>query len=295
MNYTRVIRPLVLIAIAGVLTLAQTPAPQKVELSLIVTDKQSKALDKVNINEVRITEDKVEQKILSLEPDERPTDYGLLIDASNSFHTLMSSSLEMARLLIINRRPADEIFIESFVSSDKINTVRDFSSDGDDLLKSLLTIRIEGGQSAIVDALYLAVHHVAEHNKANTGRRKALVIITDGEDRNSYYKVEQLTKLLREEGVQVFALGILVQLDSESGFIRKSPREKAEQFLRTVAEESGGRVFLAKDKAELLEATVQIIKHLRSQFLITYQSTNGQEKQGFRKVDVKLISANDEK
>jgi Ca-activated chloride channel homolog len=274
---------------------AQSPSGPKVELSLIVTDKANKPVNTINKADIRVIEDKVEQTVLSVEADERPVDCALVIDTSGSFRSLIASSLEMTRLLIVNRRPDDEMFIERFVSSDLIQTIHDFTRDGNALIESLKNIRIEAGQSAVIDALHVAAEHLAKHNKSSEGgRRKALVIITDGEDRNSYYKQEQLTKLLREEGIQVFILGLVVDLNREGGLIRASPREKAEKLLQTVAEETGGRVFYPKDKAELVEATVQIINHLRGQFRITYQSTNSTG-DGFRKVEVNLISPSGEK
>ena len=95
----------------------------------------------------------------------------------------------------------------------------------------------------MIDGLYTAVDYVAEYHKGDEGRRKAVVIITDGEDRASTHTQQDLTKLLRERGVQVFVIGLVTELDREAGFIRRtSPREKAEKLLNAVAE-SGGRVF----------------------------------------------------
>src|SRR6185295_10779954 len=99
-----------------------------------------------------------------------------------------------------------------------------------------------------------------------------------------------LIKLVRENGVQVFVLGLVVDLDEQGGFIRTSPRQKAEQLLKSVAEESGGRVFFPKDKKEMVDAAAQIILDLRAQFRIKYQSTNA-AKNGFRQVVVKFAGA----
>ena len=278
---------------------AQEPAAQKpdgpvVELSLIVTDKDRESLKTISKDEVRIVEDKVEQTVLSVERDNRPIDYAVLIDSSNSLRRLLAAAVEAARLIVTNRRGTDEIFIESFVSSDKIDTLHEFSTDTNSMLESLKKIRIEGGQSAVVDALYLGAQHVAEHNKAVPNRRKALVLISDGEDRNSYYEFKQLLTLLREKKIQVFAIGLVIDLDETTGFIQKSPREKAQKLLNTITEETGGRVFYPKTPSELLKATAEVILDLRSQFRVTYQSPpNG--KKGFRKVDVKLISPNGER
>lgn len=266
-----------------------------VSLSLIVTDKQNKSVNTIYKDQIHVFEDKVEQPITAIEPDERPVDYGIVIDASGSFRRLIVSSLETVRLIIKNKRPADEVFIERFISSLQIEKHQDFTSDEAVLLKSLENFKIEGGQSAVIDALYMAVNYVDEHNKANAGRRKVVIIITDGEDRNSSYKQEELVNLLHETGVQVFVLGLVIELEKEPGFIRRSPQEKAEKLLKTVAEESGGRIFFPKDKQQLIDSTTQIIMDLRGQFRINYQSTSDASKKGFRKVDVKFVSTDAEK
>ena len=74
----------------------------------------------------------------------------------------------------------------------------------------------------------------------------------------------------------------------------KDPRERAEKLLKMVTEETGGRAFFPKNKTELIDSMTQIINDLRGQFRLTYQSSNGETK-GFRKVEVKLISASGEK
>ena len=289
---------LILLVVPQVVFAQDPPAPKPsgpiVELSLIVTDKDRKSLKSINKDEIRIIEDKVEQTVLGVEPDNRPIDYGLLIDCSNSLRRFLGAAVEAAKTIIINRRGSDEIFIEAFISSDKIDTLHEFSTDSNALLESLKLIRIDGGQSAVVDALYLGAQHVAEHNKTAANRRKALVIITDGEDRNSYHKFENLITLLREKGIQVFAIGLVLDLSNERPMIQKSPREKAQKLLNTITEETGGRVFYPKTVPELINATAEIINDLRSQFRVTNQSSHS-GKTGFRKVDVKLISPNERK
>lgn len=283
---------LILVALLPVAPAQDPPAPKPsgpvVELSLIVTDKDRQSFDTISKDEIRITEDKVEQTVLSVERDNRPIDYGLLIDSSNSLRRLIASAVEAAKMIVVNRRGSDQIFIEGFISSDKIQTLHEFSTDSNALLESLKLIRLEGGQSAIIDALYLAAEHVAEHNKTVANRRKALVIITDGEDRNSYHKMNALMTLLREKGIQVFAIGLVIDLDEQV------PRDKAEKLLNTITEETGGRVFYPRTGPELLKATAEIITDLRSQFRVTYQSSPSGKK-GFRKVDVKLILPNGER
>lgn len=280
---------------------AQDPAPTPplpagpvVALSMIVTDKDNKAVTSIRKDQIRVFEDKDEQTILSIDADERPVDCVLLIDATGSFKRLITAALDAAKLFIVNRRPDDQISIARFVNSDTIEKVQEFTTDNSLLLKGLDEIYLQQGQSAVIDALYLGADHVAEYNKGNEGRRKVVVLFSDGEDRNSYYKQEQLLKLLRETGVQVFTIGIVVDLsrDTPPAFLnRPSPRDKAEKLLNSVAEESGGRVFFPNDKKELVDSASQILLDLRGQFRIKYQSTNDASKKGFRKVEVKYVAA----
>ena len=277
---------------------AQDPAPSPapptgpmVGLSMIVTDKDGKGVNSIRKDQIRVSEEGNEQTVLAIEADERPVDCVLLIDASGSFKTLIVSALEAAKLFVVNRRPDDQIAVARFVSSDIIEDTQPFTTDNTLLLKALDSIYLQYGQSAVVDALYLAADYVTKHNKENEGRRKVVVIISDGEDRNSYYKQEQLTKLLRETGVQVFILGLVSELDTQGGMLRISPREKAEKLLTNVADETGGRVFFPATKKALTDAAAQIILDMHAQFRIKYQSTRDASKNGYRKVDVKYVAA----
>lgn len=267
------------------------PAGPMVGLSLIVTDKDGKGVNSIRKDQIRVVEEGAEQTVVAIEADERPVDLVIVLDSSGSLHRLFAAALEAAKLFIVNRRPQDHLALVRFISSDRIEKVEEFSTDRDALLKGLEGSYLEGGQSAVIDAFYLSAQYVDEYNKSNDGRRKVVVIITDGEDRNSYYSQEKLVKLLRETGVQVFILGLVVDLDTQGSMMRLSPRAKAEKLLTTVAEESGGRVFYPRDKKELADAAAQIILDLRAQFRIKYQSTRDASKNGFRKVDVKFVAA----
>ena len=80
------------------------------------------------------------------------------------------------------------------------------------MVAALRTFYVEGGQSAVIDALYIGASAFAEFKKTSRDRRKVIVIITDGEDRNSYYKQEALIKKLHQSEVQIFAIGLVTEL-----------------------------------------------------------------------------------
>lgn len=290
----KIIGVVCLMTMAWSTAFAQAPGP-RVELSLIVTDKDKKAVSSISKETVRVVEDKVEQTVLSVEADERPIDYGLVIDASGSMRALFDNVVEAGKLIVINGRPSDQFFIERFVSSDKIARIQDFTSEAQSLNRALDSLFVEGGLSAVLDGVYTGAAYLAKHNKNITGRRKVLILISDGEDRNSRTKLDELLKQLRKEDIQVFVVGLISKLDEEAGSTQRSPREKAKQLLTTIAEESGGRAFFPGKENDLARSAAQIITDVRSQFRITYQSSNEIVKSGLRKVEVNLISPSGEK
>jgi Ca-activated chloride channel family protein len=77
-------------------------------------------------------------------------------------------------------------------------------------------------------------------------------VITDGEDRVSKMKEKQLIEKLRETGIKFYAIGLVTELDAESGLLNKSPKTKAAEFLKRAAKETGGRaVFPRSSKADV--------------------------------------------
>src|SRR2546430_4571416 len=119
---------------------------------------------------------------------------------------------------------------------------------------------IEGGQTAVIDGVYLAAQHVADYKKGSDDdrRRRALIVVTDGEDRASYYPEAQLFQSLREEDVQIYVIGFVNELDADKGLIRKSPRDKAVNLINRLASETGGRAFFPQSIAELPQIANEI-------------------------------------
>ena len=289
----KVVFSVCLIIAASAAAFGQTSGP-RIDLGLIVTDKSNKPLSTFRKEDIRVFENKIEQTVVSIEPDERAADVALVIDSSGSLRSSLPLVVEAAKRIIDNRRAADEFFIETFVSSDKIRQLQDFTANGDTLTKALTQIRVEGGQSAVLDGIYVGAAYLAKHSQTSA-RRRALVLITDGEDRNSRSRLSEVLKQLHTEDVQVFVLGLVTELDVEAGLIKKSPRSKAETLLTTVAEESGGLVFFPKNEKEIISAADSIGAALGAQFHLTYQSSKEYTQPEFRNVEVKLTSTSGEK
>jgi VWFA-related protein len=264
-----------------------TAQTQLLKLNMIVADDSNQPISNLRPEDIQVLDGGVSRKITLVTEDNRPIAYAVTVDCSGSFRFLLEPTLRAVRSLIEGNRPKDEMTLIRYVSSDKIEKVQEFSADKSELVNSLKRFRPQGGQSAVIDGVYFSVQEIARYKAGDPGVHRAVVLISDGEDRASMHSEEDLIKLLRENDVQVFVVGIVTQLDKEGGLIRPSPRQKAEQLLKRIAEESGGRLVFPNNERELLGASSEIIRDLHSQYSVVFERPEPVEK-GFHKVRVKI-------
>jgi Ca-activated chloride channel family protein len=264
-----------------------------VTLHVRVIDRNNHPINNVQKEEFKVLEDGVPQPIFSFTREEVPVMYGLAVDTSGSLRPAFEQVINAAKAIINSNKRGDETFLERFISSDKIETVQDFTPNKDSLMDGLDTLYVEGGQTAVIDGVYLAAEHVADYRKGGDDdrRRRALIVVTDGEDRSSYYNETQLFQRLREEDVQIFVIGFVNELDAEKGLIRKSPRDKAVNLLNKLASETGGRAFFPNSISELPEIANEIVRDLRTQYVVSYGPTNKAHDGSYRAIKVTIADA----
>jgi Ca-activated chloride channel family protein len=262
-----------------------------VNLHVRVIDRNNRPINDVKREEFRVFEDNAPQKVEFFSREEVPISYGIVVDNSGSMKPLLEKVIESTRVLINENKPGDETFLLRFIDSDEIKLLQDFTANKDDLFDALDNMHTEGGQTAIVDAVYLAAEHTAEYKKGdalNDKRRRAMILVTDGEDRSSYYKLTQLFDFLRENDVQIYVIGFTSELDAEGGFIRKSSKDKATELINKLATETGGRAFFPSSLAELPGVAQEITKDMRTQYVIGYYPTNTKRDGTVRQIKVQV-------
>jgi Ca-activated chloride channel homolog len=268
-----------------------------VTLNVRVIDRNNRPIDNIRQNDLHVFEDGVPQPIETFTREEIPISYGLAIDTSGSLRSQLQAVIDAGKTIINSNKSGDETFLVRFISSDKIETVQDFTPNKDLLMDGLDSLYVEGGQTAIIDAVYLTAEHVAEYKKGNDSdrRRRALIVITDGEDRSSFYPQEKLFARLREEDVQIYVIGFVRELDNDSGLIRKSPRDKAVNLINKLATETGGRAFFPEALSELPGIANEIVRDLRTQYVLTYNPSNKLRDGSFRAIKVAVDDGGREK
>ncbi len=260
-----------------------------VNLNVRVIDRTNRPINTLTQNDFKVYEDNVLQPIEFFSKSEVPTNYALVIDNSGSLRFQLEKVIEASKIIVGTNRADDETSVVRFVSSDKIEVTQDFTSNKTDVNDALDNLFVEGGQTAIIDAIYLAAEKVDSYEKTrnpNDKKRRALILVSDGEDRDSFYKEQQLYELLRESDVQIYAIGFINELSKEGGFIGKSPQGKAKAFLERLATETGGKVYFPNDVSELGSIAQTISSELRTQYSIGYSPTNTAQSNGFKNIKV---------
>src|SRR5215471_5459147 len=216
------------------------PPPQKdegeiklgrtmVTLDVTVVDPSNKPVMDLKQDEFVVTEDKVPQKIEFFNREQVPVSLVFAIDTSGSMRPKLDTVVKASTNLVKESKKGDEIGVIEF--KDQPELLEEFTSDVNDVIDTLNGL-VASRQTAMLDALYLAADYA---NKEGKNRRKAVLLVTDGLDNDSYYKFGEVVNHLREIDVQVYLIGFINDLDKDSGLFKKSPKEKAESLLNKLA------------------------------------------------------------
>lgn len=256
-----------------------------VTLDVTVVDPANKPVMDLKQDEFVVTEDKVPQKIEFFGREQVPVSLVFAIDTSGSMRPKLDTVVKASTNLVKESRKGDEIGVIEF--KDQPELLEEFTSDVNDVIDTLNGL-VASRQTAMLDALYLAADYA---NKEGKNRRKAVMVVTDGLDNDSYYKFGEVVNHLREIDVQVYLIGFINDLDKESGLFKKSPKDKAEGLLNKLAEETGGKAFFPKELSEVHAIAQQISTDLRTQYSLSYYPSNSKKDGTYRAVKVQVSSA----
>ena len=213
----RFLGALLLVWASGVASAAQEVGPEEkviVETDLVllrvtVSDRQGRAVTGLKQGDFKAFEEGVEQPLSFFSAEESPVSWGLVLDRSGSMAEMMREVYQAALHVVDEGTQNDEMFIVTFSGKPEVES--EFTSDRHRLENSTLGLRA-GGETALYDAVAFAL------NKIKTGkhRKKALVVVTDGEDNASRLKFRRLVERAEEEDVLIYAVGMF----ESSGMMR---------------------------------------------------------------------------
>jgi Ca-activated chloride channel family protein len=254
----------------------------EVQLPVSVLDKDGRPVDGLKQEHFQVFEDKIQQTIKAFRHEDIPLSLGLVIDNSGSMRNKRERVNSSALAFVRESNPEDETFIINF--DDSAYLEQDFTGSIGDLIDALENVDARG-ETALYDALYLAADHVTKAGKKD---KKALLLISDGEDNVSKYGINKVIEALRQSKVTLYAVGLLEEDDQRGGLFKKPPSKKAKEDLMKFAEITGGRAFFPKSLDEVEQIVKDIAHDIRNHYTIAYTPTNKKLDGTWREVTVKV-------
>jgi Ca-activated chloride channel family protein len=239
-----------------------------VNLTVSVNDKLGRFVAGMAKEDFEIFDDNIKQDIAFFSDDDAPISLGIVYDVSGSMGDFSSRALSMLRYFFDNSHREDEFYVYAF--NNRVQLVQDFTSLPEALLNRVAFIKAKGS-TALFDATYAAVEKVREgrHHK------KVILIFSDGEENSSRYSGRELQNLLRENDVQIYAIGM-------------SEYSGGAGVLKFIAEPTGGQALFPFDYASAEVVYTRLALMLRRQYVIGFYPSNVTSGTTWHKLHVRI-------
>ncbi len=273
-------------ACAGVALSAQIfrTGTDTVLLSVTVSDSRNRPVPGLRRDDFVVFEDKTVQSIEVFASDPQPIALSLLLDSSLSMERTLFLAQQAAIGFVERLGPHDVAQIIDFNSTSETRIRQTFTGDKQALERAIRQVQ-PGGWTALYDALYIGLAEAHRHRPALSEaiRRQAVVVLSDGDNTQSYKTADDVIDSAKRSDVMVYAIAIRDKTNARpAGF------NEADYVLRRLSLTTGGRVFVADEAAELPAFYHQIADELAQQYLIGYTSRNVRRDGSWRQVAVRL-------
>jgi Ca-activated chloride channel homolog len=255
----------------------------RVNLLFTVTDKKGRFITDLTKEDFEVVEGKKGQAIQEFTAESGlPLRLGILIDTSNSirdrFRFEQEAAIEFIKEVI--HANLDKAMVVSFDSSTQL--VSDLIPDPDKLESTIRDLR-PGGGTSLYDAIYFACRDKLALDQPRHKFRRAIVLVSDGDDNQSRYSRDQALEMAQKADVVIYAISTNITRTETDG----------DKVLRYFTQETGGRAFFPFKVEDLEQSFVNIANELRHQYNISYRPeplvTDGQ----FHGIDLRVKGRRD--
>jgi Ca-activated chloride channel family protein len=241
-----------------------------VSVPVLVYDKAGRFVGDLKKEEIQILEDGIPQEITYLTrgtgEDRIPLSIALTLDTSGSMQPSIRFLKEAATYFTGKLDESDQALVVTF--NESVKSSSEFTDDTDRLDAFVNGLQVWGGT-----ALYDGVMYSLDRLRDRPGR-KALILLSDGDDNSSVAGKSQVTALSRALEVSIYAVGI-------QGF--DMPRG----FLKSLAEDTGGTYYFPNKTSELIKVFEAISRDLKNSYLVAYSPKRAADNT-YRKIEVKV-------
>ena len=251
-----------------------------VNVALNVVDAKGAPVGGLNRDDFEILEDGKPQKIAVFERETTtPLSIVLAIDTSESVMTSERLEKEAAKHFVnALLRDQDELDLMEF--SDVVREIVPFTNQKKRIEVGIGQVQ-QGAATALYDAVYLASERLAQTSSAD-GRRRVVVLITDGGDTVKGSQYAQAMEQAQRAGAMVYAL-IVVPIYADAG-----RNVAGEHTLIQMAQDTGGKYYYVVDPKDLEPAFRHVSDDLRTQYLLGYYAPKRGKDDSYRKIEVRM-------
>ena len=250
----------------------------RVNLLFTVTDKKGRFITDLGKDDFEVVEGKRRQTISEFTAEsDLPLRLGILIDTSNSIRERFKFEQEAASQFIdsVMRTNLDKALVVSFDTSAEL--VADLITDTDKLTAAIRDLH-PGGGTALYDAIYFACRDKLSQDQPRHKFRRAIVIVSDGEDNQSRYTRDQALEMAQKADVVLYAISTNITRIETDG----------DKVLKYFAQETGGRAFFPFKVEDLDQSFENIANELRHQYNISYRPEPLKTDGLFHVIDVRV-------
>jgi Ca-activated chloride channel homolog len=252
----------------------------EVNVVFIATDKHGKFVRDLKQNDFSFVDDHkpVESIVNFGHQTDLPLDLGLLVDVSGSVRGRFDFEKQAAvGFLQHTLRPHyDKAFVLSFNGHSQIT--QDFT-DEVSLLSSGVRGLSDGGGTALYDAIYRACKEKLAKEKSDRPVRKAIIILSDGEDNQSEVTKQQAIEMAERAEVLIYAIST-----DDSGLILRG-----DKVLEDLASATGGRAFFPFKMKDIEHSFAAIEDELRSQYMVSYRPSDFDADGRYRAIEITAV------
>ena len=275
--------------------LAQTPQSpatfqagiEVIRLSLSVTDGRNHLIAGLSESDFAVFEDGLRQELSFFTGDPLPLSVSLLVDCSASMDENLPAVQEAGARFVRTLRPEDLGQVVQF--NDRSTVLQDFTADRSALEAAIRSTQASG-RTVLYNTLYVALRQLRDQGNPAAPRRRAIVLLSDGEDTASLVSDEQVLELARQADVCVYVIGLRPNRATDRD---RMAFGQATYFLTALSRDTGGEVYFPSSVSELDGVYGRIAEELRSQYTLGYVSRNERRDGKWRRIVVRASGRED--
>ena len=258
-----------------------------VNLTVSVTDARNRYVTDLEEKDFAVYEDGIRQELSVFTHENLPISLVLLIDTSASMDQKLQVAQAAAIRFIATLRSQDAAEVVQF--NDRIKTLQGFTADHE-LLEAAVHNLHASGPTALHNALYISLKELSREKRAGELRRRAIILLSDGEDTASLVTDEQVIELARQSEINIYSISLRPDRVRDNDRLAFS---QAAHLLTTLSRESGGQVFFPASLSELDSVYDRIAEELRTQYNLGYVSSNKRRDGKWRRIVVRVPDRDD--